>query len=173
MWHTIQSIRPRITTFKDNIFSNFFYSTLLEFFNHCCFECHSIQKTKYTTRCSVKSSTIYKLKFILIVYFLFSKKSKTLCNQFLLLWKTRFFTRTRIPFSYFTFASPNMSSLKKTKYTTRCSVKSSTVYKEQFILFVYFYVQKNSKFCEISFRNGENWSHRVLLFLKTKSIQLK
>jgi len=34
------------------------------------------KEIKYTTRCSVKSSTIYKLKFIVIVYFLFSKKSQ-------------------------------------------------------------------------------------------------
>ncbi len=50
--------------------------------------CNSVQKTKYSIRCSLRSSTTYTLKFILIVYFLFSKKSKTLWDQFFPLQKT-------------------------------------------------------------------------------------
>jgi hypothetical protein len=100
------------------------------------------KRTKYTTRCSVKSSTIYKLKVILIVYFLFWKKSKSVGLIFVIVKKSLLFTQTRIHFSYPMFLSPNMLSLKKTKYTTRCSVKSSTVYKGQFILFVYFLCSK-------------------------------
>ena len=43
----------------------------ISFLHHliCCFK-----KTKYTTRCSVKRTIIYKVKLILILYFLFSKK---------------------------------------------------------------------------------------------------
>jgi hypothetical protein len=63
----------------------------------------------------MKSSTIYKLKFILIVYFLFSKKAKLCATNFRHCEKNDFFTRTRIPFSYFIFLSPNMFSLKNNK----------------------------------------------------------
>jgi hypothetical protein len=41
-----------------------------------------IKKTKYTTRCSVQSSTIYKVKLFLIVYFLFSNKAQFSANIF-------------------------------------------------------------------------------------------
>jgi hypothetical protein len=40
-----------------------------------------LKKTKYITRCNVKSSIISKVKLILIVHFLFSKKRKTLCDH--------------------------------------------------------------------------------------------
>jgi hypothetical protein len=103
-----------------------------------------LKETKYTTRCSVKSSTMYKLKVILIVYFLFSKKSKSVGLIVAIVKKSLLSTQTRIHFSYLMFLSPNMFSLKKTKYTTRCSVKSSTVYKGQFILFVYFLCSKKT-----------------------------
>jgi hypothetical protein len=97
-----------------------------------------LKETKYTTSCSVKSSTMYKLKVILIVYFLFSKINKSVGLIFIIVKKSLLLTQTGIHFSYPMFLSPNMFSLKETKYTTRCSVKSSTVYKGQFILFLYF-----------------------------------
>ena len=72
-------------------------------------------KTKYTIRCSVKSSTIYKLKFILIVHFLFSKKVKLCATNFCYCEKIIFLRKREFLFFYFIFVSPNMFSLKKNK----------------------------------------------------------
>ena len=122
----------------------------------------------------MKSSTTYKFKCFNKNIFRFEKNAKLCAINFRYCEKNHFFTRTRIAFSYFIFLSLNMYSLKETKYTGRCSLKSSTIYKEKLILFVYFLCLKNSKICAIGFHNGENWSHRVFFFfLKTKSIHLK
>lgn len=97
-----------------------------------------IEKIKYATRHNVESSRIYKLTLIFIVYFLFSQKAKLCVTNFRHCEKIIFFTRSRISFSYFIVSSSSMFSLKKAKYTARCSVRNSIVYKEQFILFLYF-----------------------------------
>src|ERR1700722_9168669 len=47
----------------------------ISFFYHLI---RCIKKTKYTTRCSVKSSTIYQVKLILIVYVLLLLKTITI-----------------------------------------------------------------------------------------------
>jgi len=49
----------------------------------------SVEGTKYIKRCSVKSSSIYKVKCILIVHFFF-KKREILCDQFSPLQKIHF-----------------------------------------------------------------------------------
>ncbi len=55
-------------------------------------------KKKYQ-KCNVKSSKIYKVKLALTVHVLFTKKSKTLCDQFSTLRKDS----TNEEFSYFLF----------------------------------------------------------------------
>jgi len=62
----------------------------ISFFHHLI---RFIKKTKYTARCSVQSSTIYKVKFILMVYFLFSNKAKFSANAFrsVEIWSRRIF----------------------------------------------------------------------------------
>ena len=132
MWPAIQSISPRSTTFKDNIL--ILWSLLLWMSDY------SKNKTCYKMQREKLYNLQTKVHFNCILLIL--KKTKTLCDRFVPLWKNHFFTHTRIPFSYFIFLSRNMLSLKKTKYTTRCSVKSSTVYKEQFISFLYFLCSK-------------------------------
>jgi hypothetical protein len=63
-----------------------------------------------------------------VVIFLF-KSDKILSHQISMLQKRYLFSQTRnVFFSYFIFFLPDMFYLKKTKYTTRCSVKSSTIY---------------------------------------------
>ncbi len=52
--------------------------------------CFIKKKTKYTTRCSVKSSTIYKKRLILQLHFLFSKSTKFCAANFLTLRKSSF-----------------------------------------------------------------------------------
>jgi hypothetical protein len=111
--------------------------------------------------------------FQLYIYFLFSKKRKTLCDRFVPLWKNHFFTHTRILFSYFIFLSPNMISLRKQNIPQDAAWKALQFIKNSLFHFCIFYVQKHSKFCAIGFRSDKSCSHRVWVFLKTKSIQLK
>ncbi len=69
--------------------SNFYHEKKITFLIHnesifCYFivssrKCFIRRKIKYTTRCSVKSSTIFTVKVIVIVF----KKRKILCDQFL------------------------------------------------------------------------------------------
>src|ERR1700722_11574361 len=78
------------------------------------------------------------------------KNSKILCDQFSSLRKNPFFsTRTRNCF----FLSSSFYHLicfrKKTKYTTRCSMKSSTIYQVKLIVIVF---KKSKKYTiKISF----------------------
>ena len=64
-------------------------------------------KTKATTRCSVKSSTIYKKYFILIVYFLLSKSQNSARPSFRRCEKSFFFyTKEKFLLSSFIFYHP-------------------------------------------------------------------
>ena len=125
-----------------------------------------LEKTKYTTRCSVKNSTICKERFIWYIQLLLLRKSKTLNDQFSRLQK--FYTNEDFLFSYFIFLSPHTFFFKKTEYDERCSVKSSTICEQQFILIVSFVFSKKSKILWTIFRNVENWSLRILFILKQK-----
>jgi hypothetical protein len=92
-------------------------------------------------------------------------------DQFLPLWKYHFFLHEgAIPFF---LISSFYHLIGFTKYTTRCAVKSSTIYKIKLILIVYLLFSKEAKFCETTLRSVENRLHRILLLLKTKSTQLK
>ena len=58
--------------------------------------------------------------------------------------------------------------IKKTKYTTRCSAKSSTIYIEQFIE-----IRRNKFLIGVekwSFRSVEYWPHRVLHFFRKRKV---
>ncbi len=61
------------------------------------------QKTKETKRCSVKSSTMYKKHFILIVYFLLSKNQNSVRPVFAVARKSFFSTQKRNFFFLFSF----------------------------------------------------------------------
>ena len=67
-----------------------------------------LKKTKYTTRCSLKNSTIRKEQFILCMQLLFLKTSKILSTQLSTLQK--FYTNEDFLFSYFIFLSIIMLS---------------------------------------------------------------
>ncbi len=54
---------------------------------------------------------------------------------------------------------------KKTKYTTRCSMKSSTIYKEQIMLQLQFYWWKWIKFWSTNFWNFEK---KMIFFVASK-----
>jgi hypothetical protein len=58
--------------------------------------------------------------------------------------------------------------IKKTKYITRCSVKSSTIYKEQLILYIHLLLSKSTTFYATSLRCCEQdhlLIHYKFLFL--------
>ena len=103
------------------------------------------KKTKYTTRCSVKSSTIYAVKRILNMQFLVSKKAKLYAINFRRRKKIVFFLHELKVHFFSPFCNLIHFITKKVKYTTRCSVKSSTIYKENLVFIVYFLFSKNSK----------------------------
>jgi hypothetical protein len=72
---------------KTTFFLNFFYSTFL-FIDHCCFECHSIQKNKIYHK--MQREKLYNLQikvYFNCILFVF-KKSKTLSDQFFVVAKT-------------------------------------------------------------------------------------
>ncbi len=101
------------------------------------------------------------------------KTSKTLRGQFLLLWKDHFFRRTRISFSYFIFLSPDIFSLKKAKYTTRYSVKKSTIYKIKFIVFLYFLCSKQMQILCIRFLQGQKLVSQSFACFQNKKYTVK
>ena len=74
------------------------------------------------------------------------RKSNILYDQFSRLQK--FCTNEDFLFSYFIFLSPNTFFFKKIEYGERCSVKSSTICEQQFILIVSFVFSKKSKIRE-------------------------
>ena len=63
------TVRKRYLLVQDE----FFFS----YFNFLSPDIFCLQKTKYITRCSVESSTTFKVKFILIVYFLPTEKQNS------------------------------------------------------------------------------------------------
>ena len=60
-----------------------------------------------------------------------------------------------------------LGELKKTGYIARCSVKSTTIYREQFILVVHFLFKKK-KIVGTTFHSVKNWLVRILFILKRK-----
>ncbi len=107
---------------------------LFSYFAFLLLVCFIEKKAKYTTRCSVKSSTIYVEQLILQLYFSFSKSTKFWATKFRRCEKFFLFVQNEFVFSYFIFLLPDMFCLKKPEYTIRCSVKSSTIHNDQFIL---------------------------------------
>jgi hypothetical protein len=144
----------------------FFSYTTNAFFSYLSPEMFYLKKTKCITRCSVKNSTICKERFILYIQLFLLRKSKILSDQFSRLQK--FCPNEDFLFLYFIFLSPNTFFFKKIQYGERCSVKSSTICEQQFILMVSFVFSKKSKILWTIFRNVENWSLRILFILKQK-----
>jgi hypothetical protein len=101
------------------------------------------------------------------------KKSKTGRLIFVIVKKSVFFTQTRTPFSYFIFLLPHIFLLINIKYTTRCSLKSSTVCNGSLFHLRTFCVQKISKLCAIDLHNSEYRSCRVLLFFENNKHTIK
>jgi len=62
---------------------------------------------------------------------------------------------------------------KQIKYTERCSVKSSTIYQEHFILYLHFWCSKKAKFCATSYHSVEIYSLGTLSILDTKNYNFK
>src|SRR5690348_5108154 len=98
-----------------------------------------------------------------IVAFSVFKMKKILSNQFSVVRKRYFLIEDEFIFSYFIFLSPDIFYLKKTKYITRCSVKSSTIYKIKLILIMYF-LSKKPKFRATNFHCPEKIMRREILF---------
>ncbi len=104
-----------------------FWHKMNQFFSYFIFlspDILHLKTTKYTIRCSVKSSIIYTRLLVLQLYFSFSKSTKTLSHQISMLRKSHFSIHDECVFSL--FITSNLL-FKKTKYITRCSIKSSTI----------------------------------------------
>ena len=121
----------------------------ITFFHHliCC-----IKKTKYTKRCSAKSSTIYIRPLFYSCTFCFQNRQnfeQSNCDH-----------AKRIMFSIhneFIFIISLFHHLicfieRKTKYTTRCNVKSSTIYTVKLIVIVF----RKRKFYVANVRDAQN-----------------
>ncbi len=104
------------------------------------------------------------------VIFVFKKKQNCVRTIFAAVKGSFFLHEGAIPFF---LISSFYHLIGFTKYTTRCTMKSSTIYTVKLILIVYFLFSKEAKFCEIALRSVENRLHRIFLLLKTKSTQLK
>lgn len=99
------------------------------------------------------------------------KSSKILSTRFSTV--TKFCTNEDFLFSYFIFLSINMLSQKKTEYVERCSVKSSTIQKEQVILIMYFLFSKRSKILEYFSQQHRELVAQNIAYFETKSTRLK
>lgn len=73
-----------------------------------------------------KLYNLHKIGYFIVAFFVF-KMNKILSNLFSIVRKRYFLVEDEFIFSYFIFLSPDIFYLKKTKYITRCSVKSSII----------------------------------------------
>jgi hypothetical protein len=125
-------------------------------------------KTKYTRRCSMKSSTIYIEQVILWLQFLCSKATKLWAIKFRRCENDVFFNKTPIRFFHISSLFYLIFCIKqKTKYTIRCSVKSSTIYIRQLILQLQLLRSKLTKFCATKFRHCKKiffWYATIVFF---------
>ena len=87
---------------------------------------------------------LQKTAYFIIALFVF-KMNKILRDQFLTMWKRYFLVQDKFIFSYWIFLSSDIFYLRKTKYITRYSVQSSTIYKVKLTLIVYFLFSKKNK----------------------------
>ena len=69
----------------------------------------------------------------------------------------------------FSYLSPDTFYLKRTKYTSRCSVKNSTIYKEQFILYMQFLFLRKSKIEREKFSRMKNSTRTKASFFRISS----
>jgi hypothetical protein len=95
--YAIQSVAPKSITFKNNIFLELLSYVIISL------NISQFKTTRYTARCSVKSSTNCKVKFILNLDFLFPSKGNLSGAEIMLWCKNNSFTGAKIPFSYFIF----------------------------------------------------------------------
>ena len=101
----------------------------------------------------MKSSTVRMGQLILQLQFLCSKMGKVLSNKISTVGKQYFFDRQRIRFFLISCLFYLIFSIKqKTNHTTRCTVKSSTIYIIQLILQLHFLLWKSTTFWRIKFR---------------------
>lgn len=121
--------------------------------------------------------------YVLCIFFVYiSAKKKILIERFLTKFSTKrfvicdtidWFTSYNFQTQHFVdlFCSItvplNITLFKTIKLTTICNVKSPTVYKEHFILFLYFICAKRPQTLHDRFSTTkEDWSHKVFLFFK-------
>ncbi len=96
-----------------------------------------------------KHYNLHKITYSIVAIFVF-RMNKILRDEFSIVRERYFSVQDGFIFSYFIFMSLDIFYLERTKYITRCSVKSSTIYKIKLILIVYF-LSKKSKFRATNF----------------------
>ena len=74
-----------------------------------------------------------------------------------------------LPFFVFHLFITQYFFFKKTEYEERCSVKSSTICKQQFILIVSFFFSKKSKILWTIFRNDRKLVAQNTVYFETKN----
>ncbi len=162
LWEKQNSVRPLFGAAKKSFFLSHFICLSPNMF--------SLKKIIHQKMQREKLCNPQRKAYFGCVIFAF-KKSKIVSDQFLPLWKDHFFLHEgAIPFFLISFF---YHLIGFTKYTKRCAMKSSTIYKVKLNLIVYFFFSKEAKFCETALRSVENRLHRILFLLKTKSTQLK
>ena len=105
--------------------NDIFFGTRWVYFIFWSLHIFYLKKTKYITRCSVKSSIIYTGPIFCSCTFRFQNRQK--------FWVTRFRCCEKVFVQYktnefFPSLPPEIFYLKKRKYTKSCSVESSTIY---------------------------------------------
>ena len=116
---------------------------------------------------------LYKLQrtvYFIYAHFVFKIRAKFSATNFRCCEKIVFFYTSKYCFFLLSsFLSPNMFSYKKTKYTTRCSVKSSTIYTVKLIVIVF----KKSKILCDQFSHGRNLIAQNFVHFESKKCNYK
>jgi hypothetical protein len=115
-----------------------------------------IKKTKYTTRCSVKSSTIYTVKRILIIQLLVSKKAKLYSINLRRRKKIVFFLHELKIRLFSPFCNLIHLITKTQNIPQDAASKVLQFTKKILFLLCTFCFQKTAKLCTMSFCNGKN-----------------
>ncbi len=162
LWKRQDSVRPLFGAAKKSFFLSHFICLSPNMF--------SLKKNNTPEDAAWKALQSTKQSLFWLCNFCFQKKQNCVRPIFAAVKGSFFLHEGAIPFF---LISSFYHRIGFTKYTTRCAMKSSTIYKVKLILIVYFLFSKEAKFCETALRSVENRLHRILFLLKTKSTLLK